>query len=132
MILTVVIVVSTSDLALGVLAGVIISALVFGWRIASLDVKTHLSANGEKTYVLSGQVFFGTMTHFIDLFDASRDPNQIIIDFTHSHVWDHSAVTGISKVLAKYHQANKSVTIIGLNSESESLLQRSGLSGVMG
>jgi len=126
MILTVVIVVSTSDLALGVLAGVIISALVFGWRIASLDVKTHLSANGEKTYVLSGQVFFGTMTHFIDLFDASRDPNKIIIDFT------HSAVTGISKVLAKYHQANKSVTIIGLNSESESLLQRSGLSGVMG
>jgi len=132
MILTVVIVVSTSDLALGVLAGVIISALVFGWRIATLGVKTHLSTTGDKIYVISGQVFFGTMTHFIDLFDATNDPNRIVIDFTHSHVWDHSAVTGISKVIANYHQLNKTVSITGLNSESASLLQRSGLSSVMG
>lgn len=126
MVITVGIVVATDDLALGVLAGVGISAIVFGWRIAQLRAHIAVGQQGEKQYVISGQMFFGTMTHFIDLFDLDADPDAIIVDFSHSHVWDHSAVTGIHKVMALYEGRGKSVAIVGLNDESKKIIHRSG------
>lgn len=127
MVLTVAIVVVTENLAIGVFVGVIISALVFGWKMSIIQATTNTADTGEKTYMISGQMFFGTMTHFIDLFDFQDDPEQIVIDFTHSHIWDHSAVTGISKVVAKYEQAEKQVSIVGLNDESKKLVKQIGL-----
>ncbi|WP_188698893.1 SulP family inorganic anion transporter [Pullulanibacillus camelliae] len=127
MILTVIIVVATDNLAIGVCIGVIISTLIFGWRIASIKATVGQNEAGIKTYTISGQMFFGTMRHFIDTFDINNDPNTIIIDFQYSHIWDHSAVTGIAKVVDKYKARNKEVNIVGLNPESQTIIKKIGL-----
>ncbi|UIO45003.1 SulP family inorganic anion transporter [Brevibacillus brevis] len=128
MITTVIIVVATHDLAKGVISGVILSAVIFGWRMARLHATSYESDIGEKVYTVSGQLFFGTMTHFVDQFSFEDDPQQIIIDFSRSHVWDLSAVTAISKVVEKYRQLDKFVVITGLNDESKRLIDRVGIS----
>ncbi|WJQ84212.1 SulP family inorganic anion transporter [Brevibacillus brevis] len=128
MITTVIIVVATHDLAKGVISGVIQSAVIFGWRMARLHATSYESDMGEKVYTVSGQLFFGTMTHFVDQFSFQDDPQQIIIDFSRSHVWDLSAVTAISKVVEKYRQLDKFVVITGLNDESKRLIDRVGIS----
>ncbi|HET7579339.1 MAG TPA: STAS domain-containing protein, partial [Bacillales bacterium] len=131
MVLTVAIVVGTGNLAIGVFVGVIISAVVFGWKMSSIRAATNVKNNGEKVYTISGQMFFGTMTHFIDLFDFQDDPDRITIDFTHSHLWDHSAVTGIAKVVTRYEQLEKQVRVIGLNDESQKLVKQIGLAELL-
>ena len=128
MIMTVIIVVATHDLAKGVIAGVILSALIFGWRMSRLSSTSYVSETGEKVYVICGQLFFGTMSHFVEQFAFTGDPEQVIIDFSRSHVWDHSAVTAISKVILKYRQIDKHVVISGLNEESKRLVDRIGIS----
>ncbi|CAM3224835.1 SulP family inorganic anion transporter [Brevibacillus invocatus] len=128
MLTTVVIVVLTHDLAKGVISGVVLSAVIFGWRMARLHASTYISDTGEKVYVIKGQLFFGTMTHFFDQFQFQEDPEQIIIDFSRSHVWDHSAVTAITKVASKYAQLGKQVNISGLNEESKKLVDQIGIS----
>jgi SulP family sulfate permease len=133
MIVTVAIVVATHDLAKGVIAGVIISALIFGWKMARIKATSTMGMdNGVKTYKVSGQMFFGTMSHFVEQFNYAEDPEQIIIDFGSSHIWDHSAVTAIAKVIYKYQKLNKKVTIIGLNEESQKLVDQVGLSAPSG
>ncbi|WP_139492019.1 SulP family inorganic anion transporter [Brevibacillus dissolubilis] len=128
MVVTVAIVVATHDLSKGVFAGVVLSALIFGWKMARMRTTTRLENNGaSKVYTVSGQLFFGTMTHFIDQFDPAGDPDTVMIDFSHSHVWDLSAVTAISKVVHKYQSQGKTVQLIGLNEESKSLVDRVGL-----
>ncbi|WP_236292111.1 SulP family inorganic anion transporter [Paenibacillus allorhizoplanae] len=126
MIVTVAIVLATSDLAIGVVSGVLLSALVYGWRSARIKAHASMGKNGSKVYRITGQLFFGTMAHFVELFDYKNDPEDIVIDFSSSHVWDHSAVTAIAKAIKRYEQINKTVTIIGLNAESKHLMDRVG------
>lgn len=125
--LTVVIVVWTHDLAKGVIAGVIVSAVVFAWKLAQIKTTTSFESNGEKLYKVSGQLFFGSMAQFIDLFNYTTDPEKIVIDFSHAHLWDHSAVTAVSKVVRKYRKLNKHVTLVGLNEESQLLVHKMGV-----
>ncbi|WP_248930848.1 SulP family inorganic anion transporter [Paenibacillus hamazuiensis] len=132
MVVTVAIVVATSDLAIGVVSGVVLSALIFGWRSAKIKAQASLENNGAKVYRITGQLFFGTMLHFVDLFDYKNDPDSVIIDFGASHVWDHSAVTAIAKVVAKYEQLGKKASIAGLNEESRKLVDRIGLAATSG
>lgn len=132
MVTTVAIVVATHDLAKGVIAGVIISSLIFGWKMARLKAVTSFTTEGVKVYAISGQLFFGTMTHFVNEFDYQTDPEEIVIDFSRSHVWDHSAVTGIAKVVHKYQQLGKQVRVEGLNEESKWLVDRIGISAPSG
>jgi SulP family sulfate permease len=132
MIVTVSVVVYTHDLAKGVLAGVVLSALIFGWRISRIRTESRIEDKGTKHYTVYGQMFFGTMSHFVDAFDSQNDPDHIVIDFTPSHVWDHSAVTAIAKVIIKYQQLDKSVTITGLNEESKMLVEQIGLTAPSG
>jgi len=127
MVVTVAVVVYTNDLARGVLAGVILSAVMFGWKMAKIRAKTSMDASGAKIYAISGQLFFGTMNHFVDLFDMKDDPQEVIIDLSSSHVWDQSAVTGLAKVVTKYELLGKKVTITGLNEDSKLLIERIGL-----
>jgi SulP family sulfate permease len=127
MVVTIAIVIATSDLAIGVVSGVILSALVFGWKSAKIMAVASSEQSGVKRYRISGQLFFGTMTHFVDLFDYRSDPDHVIIDFSSSHVWDHSAVTAIAKAVEKYRQLNKQVTVAGLNVESRKLVDQAGL-----
>lgn len=127
MVVTVAVVLYTHDLAKGVMVGVIMSALLFGWRMAKLHADKHITEQGIKHYRIRGQMFFGTMSHFGELFDPQGDPKHIVIDLGGSHVWDHSAVTAIAKVLGKYEAQGKTVKIIGLNEESRKLVDRVGL-----
>lgn len=127
MITTVAIVVATHDLAKGVIAGVIMSAVIFGWKMARLKWTTSHTPEGAKVYAITGQLFFGTMTHFVEGFSYQEDPDCIVIDLSGSHVWDQSAVTALAKVVLKYQQLGKQVSIEGLNEESRSLVDRVGL-----
>lgn len=124
MISTVATVVVTNDLALGVLLGVILSAVGFGWQMTRIHAEIHSLSDGTKVYVIRGQMFFGTMMPFVDLFDVAEDPDNVILDFRHSHVWDHAGVIGIQKVVEKYRLHAKTIEIRGLNAESADLMQR--------
>jgi len=124
MVITIAIVVFTHDLAKGVIAGVVLSALVFGWRISAIHATSTIRSDGVKIYTVKGQVFFGTMEAFIDLFDYANDPQRVEIDLTHSHIWDQSAVAAIAKVVDKYQQREKSVYVTGLNPESQETLDK--------
>jgi sulfate permease, SulP family len=117
----------THDLAQGVLAGVILSTLMFGWRLARTHVTASVDHDGTKLYGLSGQLFFGSAADFINLFAYSIDPQRIVIDFSHSHVWDHAAAAAIAKVVAKYHRLEKHVSLVGLNPDSYQAIRRAGV-----
>lgn len=132
MITTIAIVVYTHDLAKGVIAGVIMSALIFGWRIASIKVSVQVNSDGAKVYQVSGQLFFASVNYFIDKFEYIDDPKHITIDFSNSHVWDHSAVTAIAKVIHKYEKLDKEVSLVGLNQESQRIVDKVGLSAPSG
>jgi SulP family sulfate permease len=132
MIITVVVVVYTHDLAKGVFVGVILSAIIFGWKISRITTVIHVRSDGSKVYTIHGQLFFGTMSHFGELFDAMNDPKHITVDFSASHVWDHSAVAAIAKIVLKYQQVDKEVSIIGLNDESRQIIEKIGLSAPSG
>ncbi|MDF2669726.1 MAG: sulfate transporter [Paenibacillus sp.] len=127
MIVTVATVVATHDLSKGVLAGVLLSALFFAWKIARLTNQAHTD-NGSKVYRVTGQLFFGTVSHFQKEFTYTNDPEVIVIDLSASHVWDQSAVNAISKVIMKYKQLDKQVHIKGLNEESRLLIEKMGTS----
>ncbi len=132
MIVTVAIVVATHDLSKGVFAGVVLSAVIFAWKMAKIRSATTLLPDGSILYKLSGQLFFGTMNSFVGLFQYQQDPHTVRIDFSQSHVWDHSAVTAIGKVVAKYEQLDKKVVIVGLNEESQRLIDKVGLTASSG
>lgn len=125
--MTVIVVVWTHDLAQGVLAGVLVSAVVFAWKVTHIKTTTAIDSDGSKIYEISGEIFFGSMTHFIELFNYEQDPEYIVIDFTQAHIWDHSAVTAVSKVAQKYRKLDKKVTLVGLNEESRRFVHKVGI-----
>ncbi|KPV42066.1 SulP family inorganic anion transporter [Alicyclobacillus ferrooxydans] len=126
MVATVTTVVATNDLAIGVFVGVVFNAVFIGWKMARIHATTVTSSSGVKTYSIKGQMFFATVTHFVDLFDIENDPYEVIIDFSHTHLWDHASVIGIQRVLDRYDKLDKSVRLVGLNEESTQLMHKSG------
>lgn len=132
MIVTVAIVVVTHDLSKGVMAGVLLSALIFAWKMAKIRTIGSIQQNGSKNYVVTGPLFFGTTSYFMDQFNFIEDPEIITIDFSHSHIWDQSAVNAISKLINKYQQLNKIVKITGLNEESTMIIEKIGLASPSG
>jgi SulP family sulfate permease len=127
MLVTVGIVVFTHNLALGVAIGVILSAVIFGWQISRMHSEIRMKEDGTKVYIIKGQLFFGTMSHFVEQFDFVNDPDKIEIDFSYSHIWDHSAVTAIASAIEKYEGLNKQVIITETNEESNRMIARTGL-----
>ncbi|WP_159888098.1 SulP family inorganic anion transporter [Paenibacillus puerhi] len=127
MIVTVTIVVVTHDLSYGVFAGILLSAVIFAWKMSKIRIASSLRPDGSHVYRVSGPIFFGTVSELLASFSYLEDPEQVILDLTDSHVWDHSAVTAISKIIAKYQSLDKQVTIIGLNEESRTLIDRTDL-----
>lgn len=133
MLLTMGVVIATNNLSEGVIAGVIISALVFGWKIAQLRATSRFEHDHErKVYHVTGQLFFGTTSHFLDLFDVTPDPQHVVINMSGSHVWDYSAVVAISKVIQKYKDLDKEVTLVGINDDSRLMIEKVGLASSSG
>lgn len=112
------------NLALAVLVGVIISALVFAWESAKrIRVKSFRDENDVKNYEIYGPLFFGSTSLFAESFDIASDPEVIIIDFKASKVVDMSAIDALNKLTAKYHALGKRVNLRHLSPDCRQLLK---------
>lgn len=106
------------DLAIAVIVGVIVSALVFAWEKGKkVDVNTYIDENGSKIYSVWGAIFFGSSRNFIEAFDIKNDPDDIIIDFAHARVFDHSGIDSINNLTEKYKKAGKKLHLKHLSQE---------------
>ncbi|WP_185206713.1 SulP family inorganic anion transporter [Chryseobacterium sp. C3] len=112
------------NLALAVLVGVIISALVFAWDNAKrIRARKLMDENGVKYYQISGPLFFGSVTTFIDKFDPVNDPDQVVIDFKESRIVDMSAIDALDKLSKKYTQQNKKLHLRHLSEDCRQMLK---------
>ena len=134
MVITVAVVVATHNLAIGVIVGVLVAAIMFVRRVAHLvNVQRELtSENGVAIarYTVEGQLLFASSNDLTTLFEYSDDPERVVIDLSRSHVWDASTVAALDAIETKYRQHGKSVEFIGMNAESSAFHTR--LSGGLG
>ncbi|HJO01124.1 MAG TPA: SulP family inorganic anion transporter [Nitrospinaceae bacterium] len=126
MITTVIVVVITHDLAMGVFVGVLTSALFFARKVSRLlKIESHLSDNGEeRTYKVYGQVFFASAGMFSDSFDFKEVVQQVTIDVSVAHFWDLSAVGALDKVVIKFRREGTTVHLLGMNEASATIVDR--------
>jgi len=115
-----------ADLAIAVISGVIISALVFAWKHAKVTAKTHREDDGTKIYDFDGPLFFGSVTAFNDNFDIKHDPENVILDFKDARVMDISGVEAVDSITKKYLEAGKTIKIRHLSSECKSIMKNAG------
>jgi SulP family sulfate permease len=123
---TVVVVVATHNLALGVLAGVLLSSLFFAHKIGKiLYVGSSLSEDGlTRRYTVVGQVFFSSAERFIASIDLKEAVEKVEIDVSRAHFWDITAVGALDKVILKFRREGTEVEILGLNEASETMVDR--------
>ncbi len=116
-----------TDLAMAVVVGVIVSALVFAWEHAKhINVKSYIDDKGSRVYELNGPLFFGSVKNFLDLFNPENDPDDVIIEFQNSRVADHSAIEAIDNLAEKYIKAGKQLHLRHLSEECRVLLKKAG------
>ena len=115
-----------TDLAIAVIVGVIVSALVFAWQHAK-HIRVVTSMEGEtKVYRLHGPIFFGSVNNFLELFDPRNDPDDIVIEFQYSRVSDHSGLEAIDTLAERYIKAGKKLHLRHLSPECLTLLKKAG------
>lgn len=124
--LVVTIITVLEDLAVAVIAGVIISALVFAWKHARIWAKTHVEEDGTKVYSLEGPLFFGSATTFSDNFTINQDPPKVVIDFKNARVLDFSGVEAIDSLVKKYEDAGKNLLLRHLSADCKTILKKAG------
>lgn len=123
-ILVAIITVWLHNLALAVLIGVIISALVFAWESAKrIRARKYIDANGIKHYEIYGPLFFGSVTTFLEKFDVPNDPAEVIIDFKESRITDMSAIEALNKLTERYHKAGKKLHLRHLSADCRTLIR---------
>lgn len=115
-----------TDLAMAVIIGVIVSALVFAWQHAQHIRADITEENGVKTYELHGPLFFGSTSFFLELFDPKNDPDTVIIEFKHSRVADHSGLEVIDTLADRYNKEGKTLSLKHLSPECRKLLTKAG------
>lgn len=129
MIATVAVVVGTHNLALGVGVGVLLSALFFARKVSQLlDITSELSADGAaRTYRIRGQLFFVSAGTFADAFDFREVLDRVVIDVSHAHFWDLTAIGALDKVVLKFRREGATVELVGLNDASKTIVDRLAL-----
>jgi len=116
-----------TDLAVAVVVGVIISALVFAWEHAKyIRIDAREDHNGSTVYAVTGPLFFGSVTSFLERFDPKQDNDAVIIDFARSRVADHSGLEAIDTLAERYENAGKTLHLVHLSAECRQLLKRAG------
>ncbi|MDF3301718.1 SulP family inorganic anion transporter [Streptomyces tropicalis] len=120
MTITVIVVVATGNLSIGVVVGSLTALVVFARRVAHLtDVTSVTDPDGTQVvYAVTGQLFFASSNDLVTQFDYAGDPDKVVIDLTDTHIWDASSVAALDAVETKYAQRGKTVEIIGLNHPS--------------
>ena len=115
------------DLATAVILGVVVSACIFAWQHAThLGAEELVDDDGIKTYQLHGPLFFASTTSFKELFDVSKDPNDVVIDFYFTRVYDQSGMEAINALTEKYNAAGKRLRLTHLSAECKALLDKAG------
>jgi len=116
-----------TDLAIAVIVGVIVSALVFAWKHAKeIHADTHINPDGVKVYKLNGPIFFASIHRFGEIFDPQKDPEEVVIDFANSRVADHSAIEAIDTLAERYTKTGKKLHLCHLSMECRALLEKAG------
>lgn len=123
MLATVIVVVVTDNLAIGVLLGIILSAIFFASKISKVSVTSDHKGNNI-TFKISGQLFFASVEGFVNAFDYNVKDKDIILDFSNAHIWDDSGVGAVEKVVIKYRANHNHVIVRGLNASSEKIVNR--------
>lgn len=115
------------DLAIAVIIGVIVSALVFAWESATrIHAKKTMTSDGAKLYEIWGPLFFASTTIFLDKFTPQDDPDEVIVDFLESRIADHSGIETIQKLTNRYAKIGKKVTLRHLSPDCRRLLNKAG------
>ena len=123
MVLTVLVVVSTDNLAIGVVVGSLAAMVIFARRVAHLVEVTaiHDPDGGQAVYAVTGELFFASTNDLASRFDCAGDPERVVIDLTDAHIWDASAVAVLDHITTKYAERDKQVEIVGLNEHSAAM-----------
>lgn len=126
MIATVVTVVYTHNLAIGVLVGVLLSGIFFAAKIAQLfRVTSTLSEDGRhRTYVVEGQLFYGSVEDFMTALDFREAVERVTIDVSRAHIWDISSVQALDMAVLKFRRDGAEVEIAGMNKATETIVDR--------
>ncbi|MEM1315273.1 MAG: SulP family inorganic anion transporter [Pseudomonadota bacterium] len=129
MVATVVGVLATHNLAIGVLIGVLLSGIFFAGKIAQIfRVTSSLSEDGRaRTYVVEGQVFFASADEFLAAFDFREVLETVVIDLTRAHIWDVSSVAALDTAVLKFRREGAEVELRGLNKASETMVDKLGV-----
>ena len=116
-----------SDLAIAVIVGVIVSALVYAWNAAArIHARQLAGEEGRLVYKMEGPLFFGSTASFMELFDVENDPDRIVVDFADSRVVDQSALQAIEDLAGRYEAAGKRIELRHLSRDCHRLLSRAG------
>ncbi|MCF6159600.1 MAG: SulP family inorganic anion transporter [wastewater metagenome] len=113
-----------TDLAIAVAAGVVISALVFAWKSGNtIKIHPYVNEQGVSVYALRGPLFFGSVRKFLEHFDPHKDSENIVIDFRHSRLCDHSGIEAIKSLAERYFNLGKRLHLRHLSTECQYLLK---------
>ena len=128
MVATVVVVVVSHNLALGVLVGVLLSGIFFAWKMAQIfRVTSTLSEDGKhRTYVVEGQLFFASVEQFYSSFDFREALEKVTIDVTRAHIWDLSSVHALDMTQLMFRRDGAEVEVLGMNEASETIVLKLG------
>ncbi|MBN9023655.1 MAG: SulP family inorganic anion transporter, partial [Rhizobiales bacterium] len=126
MVATVVGVIFTHNLAIGVLIGVLLSGIFFAWKIAQLfEMRSVLSEDGRhRTYYVTGQLFFASAEDFMAGFDFREALERVTIDVSRAHIWDISSVAALDMAVLKFRRDGADVEIVGMNAASATIVDR--------
>ena len=129
MITTTAVVVATHNLALGVLSGVLLASLFFANKISHFMYceKSFEEASNTRIYKFVGQIFFNSADRFADAFDYREDVKNVIIDMSHAHFWDITAVYALDKAVIKLRNMGKNVEVVGQNQATRTIIDRFGI-----
>ncbi|XQW83836.1 SulP family inorganic anion transporter [Thalassotalea piscium] len=125
---TVIVVVATHNLAMGVFVGVLLATLFFANKIGRfMVVKSNKSNDDVRVYDVIGQVFFASSEQFVESFDFKEVVGKVVIDLTHAHFWDITAVSTLDKVVIKFRREGAEVEIVGMSEATETIIDKFGV-----
>ncbi|WP_396587818.1 SulP family inorganic anion transporter [Bermanella sp. R86510] len=124
MVTTVAVVVATHNLAIGVFVGVLLAAMFFANKISRFMVVKSINQDNKRVYQVTGQVFFASADKFVDAFDFKEAAEHVILDLSHAHLWDISAVSALDKVVIKFRREGANVEIKGMNEATATVVDK--------